>query len=211
MRASSVLCSCRRRAARFGDRSARILLTAIIPATPLSLGWFGRCSPARPRNRPRPALDYGQSTARLTRPRRTGLSWTHSMGFPFFRRTPGFEPSPMDVLSRAFPLRRFSSSVWPAVGVGPRGPIPRERNPCLAERTAAPGWTLPLPAVPREGTARLHAAEEHSHRFQPTTGARVILACRRAVAHFLVSVAAAGAPVRSCWQRIGCSVLHFVL
>ncbi len=36
-------------------RSARILLTAIIPATPLSLGWFGRCSPARPRNRPRPA------------------------------------------------------------------------------------------------------------------------------------------------------------
>ena len=54
MWASSVLCSCRRRAARFGDRSARILRTAIIPATPLSLGWFGRCSPARPRNRPRP-------------------------------------------------------------------------------------------------------------------------------------------------------------
>ncbi len=54
MRASSVLCSCRRRAARFGDRSARILLTAIIPATPLSSGWFDRCAPACSRNRPRP-------------------------------------------------------------------------------------------------------------------------------------------------------------
>ncbi len=53
MRASSVLCSCRRRAARFGDRSARILLTAIITAAPLSLGWFGRSSTAR--HRPRPA------------------------------------------------------------------------------------------------------------------------------------------------------------
>ena len=54
MRASSVLCSCRRRAARFGDRSARILLTAILPAAPPSLGWFGRCAAARPRSRPRP-------------------------------------------------------------------------------------------------------------------------------------------------------------
>ncbi len=108
-----------------------------------------------------------------------------------------FEPSPMDVLSRALPLRRFSSSAWPPAGVGSRGPIPRERNPCLAERTAEPGWTLPLPAVPREGTARLHAAEEHSHRFQPTKEPKVILACSRAGAHFLVSIAKAGAPVRS--------------
>ena len=110
----------------------------------------------------------------------------------------------MDVLSRAFPLRRFSSSAWPAAGVGSRGPIPRERNPCLAERTAEPGWTLPLPAVPRENTARLHAAEARSHRFQPTTESRVILACRRAVAHFLVSVAEAGAPVQNDLDHSPC-------
>ena len=80
--------------------------------------------------------------------------------------------------------------------IGSRGRIPRERNPCLAERAKEPGWTLPLPAVPREGTARLHAAEEDSRRFQPTTIPTVILACRRAVAHFLVAIAEAGAPVR---------------
>ena len=49
--------------------------------------------------------------------------------------------------------------VGQATGTGSRGPIPPDRNPCLAERAAEPGWTLPLPAVPREGTARLHAAE----------------------------------------------------
>ncbi len=90
---------------------------------------------------------------------------------------------------------RSSSSVWPAAGLGSRGRIPRERNLCLAERAREPGWTLPLPAVPREGTARLHATEEDSRRFQATTEARVIPACSRAVAHFSVAIAE-GAPVR---------------
>ncbi len=80
--------------------------------------------------------------------------------------------------------------------IGSRGRIPREQNPCLALRAKEPGWTVPLPAVPREGTARLHATEEDSRRFQPTMEPRVILACSRAVAHFLVAIAEAGVPVR---------------
>ena len=53
------------------------------------------------------------------------------------------------------------------------------------------------PTVPREGTARLHAAEEHSHRFKATTEPRIIPACSARVAHFLVAIAeAGGAPVR---------------
>ncbi len=83
-----------------------------------------------------------------------------------------------------------------AVGIGSRGRIPGERNSCLAERATERGWTSPLPAVPREGAARLHAAEEDSPRFQPTAEPTVILACSRAVAHFVVAIAEAGAPVR---------------
>ncbi len=120
-------------------------------------------------------LDYGQSTARLTSARRTGLSRTCSMGFTFFRRTPGFEPSPMDVLARAFPLRRFSSSAWPAAGAGSRGPIPREHNPRLVEQTAEPGWTLPLPAV----HARKHCSPACRRReFPPFPASDEISRCR---------------------------------
>ena len=91
-------------------------------------------------------------------------------------------------------LRRSSSSVWLAAGGGSRGRITRERNPCLALRSKEPGSTLPLPAVPREGTARLHAAEEDSRRFQPTTEPRVFSASAGQCASFLVAIAEAGAP-----------------
>jgi hypothetical protein len=59
----------------------------------------------------------------------------------------------------------------------------------------AAGIDVTAPTVPREGTARLPAAEENSHRFQPTTEAMVILACSRAAAHFVVAIAEAGTPV----------------
>ena len=57
--------------------------------------------------------------------------------------SPCASPSAVFVLSMAGGGRRVK-----------RTEIPRERNPCLAERTAEPGWTLPLPAVRREGTGR---------------------------------------------------------
>ena len=166
MRASSVLRSCRRRAARFGDRLGRILLTAILPAAPPSLGWFGRCAAARPepaqaRARLRPVhatahkapayrVDSGRTRCDSLVPLNAGPPPFPPIQCPARRggrrrasvprrRPEGFEPSPMDVLARGVSPSAVFVLGMAGGGCRVRGPIPRERNPCLAEWTAEPG------------------------------------------------------------------------
>ena len=106
------------------------------------------------------------------------------------RSLPRVSPSAVFVLSMAGGGRRVQRTDPTGTQSVPRG----------TGRGA--GMDVTFPSVPRKRTARLHAAEVHSHRFQLAPEARVTPVCRRAVAHFLVSIAEAGAPVRGQLTRV---------
>ncbi len=256
MQASSVLCSCRRRAARFGDRSARILLTAIITAAPLSLGWFGRSSTAR--HRPRPARSTTASP-------RHGSQGPGGPGCRGRTRCDALAPRPQALPGNAMPAGSacIPSNALPGAGGGASPAVrsqaepgnegaPWERGGALSSGARPVSshrpWTFSPARFPyggfrpqngrrrasgHEGPSRGNAirasrnglrsrdernrsqpfpaktllawpaAEEDSHRFRPTTEARVILACRRAVEHFSVSIAEAREPVLRLPTRRG--------